>query len=62
MFMTEADAVMPNREAVRISCAALAARMSDLLGTQLVHAQSPPMRSFSIRSTRAPGFAANAWR
>src|SRR5215472_9805822 len=59
MFTTQDGAVTPNRDEVRISCAALAARMSDLLGTQPVQVQSPPMRSFSIRRTRAPSFAAN---
>ena len=44
---------------VRTSCAALATRIKDLLGTQPVHVQSPPMRSRSASNTRAPSRAAN---
>src|SRR5260370_19801773 len=51
-------AVIPNREAVRTSCATFAALRSALLGTQPVQVQSPPIRFFSTSATLAPSFAA----
>src|SRR5579863_1222582 len=55
---TGGSAVMPNLEAVRISCATLAALSRALLGTQPVQVQSPPIRFFSTRATFAPSCAA----
>src|SRR6266851_3262204 len=51
-------AVIPNREAVRTSCATFAALRSALLGTQPVQVQSPPIRFFSTSATLAPSCAA----
>src|SRR5258708_36798554 len=51
-------ATMPNREAVRTSCATFAALRSALLGTQPVQGQSPPIRFFSTSATFAPSCAA----
>src|SRR6266851_581692 len=51
-------AVIPNREAVRTSCATFAALRSALLGTQPVQVQSPPIRFFSNSATFAPSCAA----
>src|SRR5216683_5904203 len=51
-------AVIPNREAVRTSCAIFAALRSALLGTQPVQVQSPPIRFFSTSATLAPSCAA----
>src|SRR5712692_7925875 len=51
-------AVIPNREAVRTSCATFAALRSALLGTQPVQVQSPPILFFSTRATLAPSCAA----
>src|SRR5215469_4134823 len=56
--MTGGLALIPNREAVRTSCATFAALRSALLGTQPVQVQSPPIRFFSIRTTLAPSCAA----
>src|SRR5215472_11140222 len=56
--MTGGLALIPNLEAVRISCATFAALSSALLGTQPVQVQSPPIRSFSTRATFAPSCAA----
>src|SRR6516162_7745925 len=56
--MTGGVALIPNLEAVRISCATFAALRSALLGTQPVQVQSPPIRPFSTRATLAPSCAA----
>src|SRR4051812_699623 len=50
----------PTESALRMRCARSAAAISDLLGTQPVHRQSPPgpRLSRSIRTTRAPSPAA----
>ena len=42
---------IPNSDAFVMECAALDDAMSDLLGMQPVHVQSPPNRSFSIMTT-----------
>src|SRR5258708_36752641 len=51
--------MIPDCEAVRTWCATLAAFKSALLGTQPVHVQSPPMRSFSTSATFATSCTAN---
>src|SRR5947209_4321544 len=50
---------IPNRDAVRTSCATFAALRSALLGTHPVQVQSPPIRFFSTSATLAPSCAAN---
>jgi len=52
-------ALKPKPEALRAWCTTLATLSRALLGTQPVQVQSPPMRSFSMSTTRAPARAAN---
>src|ERR1700730_8019914 len=54
MSMIGCETWTPYRDEVRASCATFATFSKALLGTQPVHVQSPPIRSLSSSTTRAP--------